>query len=102
MVPPPKKRRKVDPKVEEITFNPKDRQDYLSGFHKRKVQRQKQAQAEAVRKEREEKLAARKVVRTYFLGFEEDCADSECLAPTRAKGRLAEACRGCKCGVEEK
>ena len=74
-VAPPKKKRKVDSKIEEITFNPKDRQDYLSGFHKRKVQRQKQAQAEAVKREREEKLAARKAVGATLTNAREDCAD---------------------------
>ena len=62
-VPPPKKRRKASHNAEEIIFNVEERQDYLSGFHKRKVQRQKQAQTEAAKREREEKLAARKHVR---------------------------------------
>ena len=70
-VPPPKKRRKVEPKIEEITFNVEERQDYLSGFHRRKLQRQKQAKAEAVKREREEKLAARKSVRIRLWLAEE-------------------------------
>ena len=64
-VAPPKKRRKVDHKSEEITFDLKEREDYLSGFHKRKVQRQKQARAEAVKREHQEKLAARKIVGVF-------------------------------------
>ena len=102
VVPPPKKRRKVNPKIEEITFNPTDRQDYLSGFHKRKVQRQKQAQAEAIKRGREEKLAARKTVCTFLQGFEEGHADeSQFLAPRRAKGKLAKSCTSCQRSVEK-
>lgn len=62
---PPKKRRRVSHNTEEIIFNVEEREDYLSGFHKRKVQRQKQAKAEALKREREEKLAARKHVRRH-------------------------------------
>lgn len=61
-VPPPKKRKKLGHSTQEITFNVEERQDYLSGFHKRKVQRQKQAKIEATKREREDKLAARKNV----------------------------------------
>ncbi|KAL8924386.1 MAG: hypothetical protein Q9172_002733 [Xanthocarpia lactea] len=60
---PIKKRRKGEPAIEEITFNFDDREEYLTGFHKRKLQRIKHAKEEALKKEREEKVANRKVLR---------------------------------------
>jgi len=63
LVAPPKKKRKVAPAIEEISFDFSAREDYLTGFHKRKVQRIKDAKEEAAKKDREEKLAARKIVR---------------------------------------
>ncbi|KAL8673764.1 MAG: hypothetical protein Q9168_001825 [Polycauliona sp. 1 TL-2023] len=60
---PIKKRRKGEPAIEEISFNFDDREEYLTGFHKRKVQRIKHAKEEAVKKEREEKVANRKTLR---------------------------------------
>ncbi len=59
---PIKKRRKGEAPIEEITFDFGAREEYLTGFHKRKLQRIKHAKEEAVKKEREEKVAARKVV----------------------------------------
>lgn len=63
LVAPPKKKRKAVPAIEEISFDFSAREDYLTGFHKRKVQRIKHAKEEAAKKDREEKLAARKIVR---------------------------------------
>ncbi|KAL8928232.1 MAG: hypothetical protein Q9208_001942 [Pyrenodesmia sp. 3 TL-2023] len=60
---PVKKRRKGEAPIEEITFDFGAREEYLTGFHKRKLQRIKQAKEEALKKEREEKVAARKVIR---------------------------------------
>ncbi|KAL8912144.1 MAG: hypothetical protein Q9171_002778 [Xanthocarpia ochracea] len=60
---PIKKRRKGEPAIEEITFNFDDREEYLTGFHKRKLQRIKHAKEEALKKEREEKVANRKALR---------------------------------------
>ncbi|KAL9010759.1 MAG: hypothetical protein Q9173_004338 [Seirophora scorigena] len=62
-VAPVKKRRKGQPAIEEITFDFAAREEYLTGFHKRKLQRIKRAKEEALRREREEKVAARKVLR---------------------------------------
>jgi ribosomal RNA-processing protein 17 len=62
MVPPPKKRKKNQSAIDEITFDFDARADYLTGFHKRKLQRIKHAQEQAAKLEREEKLAARKAV----------------------------------------
>ena len=62
LVPPPAKRRKTTSGIEEIIFDFDARADYLTGFHKRKVQRAKQAQEEAAKKARGERIAARKQV----------------------------------------
>ena len=58
----PKKRRKSAFASEEITFDLVAREDYLSGFHKRKLQRIKRAREEAEKKDREDKVTARKLV----------------------------------------
>lgn len=55
-------KRKSAPTIEEISFDTSAREDYLSGFHKRKLQRIKHAKEQAAKKEREEKIAARKIV----------------------------------------
>ncbi|KAJ8608051.1 hypothetical protein MRB53_039886 [Persea americana] len=46
--------------IEEVTFDPDARQDYLTGFHKRKVQRIKHAQEQAAKEAKEQKIEARK------------------------------------------
>ncbi|KAL8819838.1 MAG: hypothetical protein Q9223_001813 [Gallowayella weberi] len=61
-VAPIKKRRKGEPLIEEITFDFDDREEYLTGFHKRKLQRIKHAREEALKKEREERVVNRKAV----------------------------------------
>ncbi|RMZ86812.1 hypothetical protein DV736_g5963, partial [Chaetothyriales sp. CBS 134916] len=64
MAPPLKKRRRTDSAaIEEIVFSPTARHDYLTGFHKRKVQRTKAAQEAAKTKEREERIRQRKRIR---------------------------------------
>ncbi|KAK1995394.1 nucleolar protein 12 [Colletotrichum falcatum] len=55
----PKKRKAVSA-VEEVNFDFDARQDYLTGFHKRKLQRVKWAQEQAAKKAREEKIEMRK------------------------------------------
>lgn len=61
---PMNKRRKISAtKVEEVTFDLSAREEYLTGFHKRKVQRIKCAQAQAAKREREERILERKRVR---------------------------------------
>ena len=47
----------------EISFDNDARQEYLTGFHKRKQQRIKHAQEEAAKKAHQEKLDTRKQVR---------------------------------------
>jgi ribosomal RNA-processing protein 17 len=65
---PSNKRRKITggkitvEKVEEVKFDFSAREEYLSGFHKRKVQREKHAKEAALRREKEEKKEARKMV----------------------------------------
>ena len=62
VLPPPSKRRKTDHKIAEIPFDFSAREEYLTGFHKRKVQRATRAKAEAEKKAREEKIVLRKQV----------------------------------------
>lgn len=59
---PPPKKRKLDAKIEEITYDGAKREDYLTGFHKRKVQRIKNAKEEDAKKAREERILMRKQV----------------------------------------
>ncbi len=66
-VPPPRKKRKSASAIEEISFDFSAREDYLTGFHKRKLLRIKHAKEEAAKKDREDKLAARKIV--WFTTF---------------------------------
>lgn len=65
----PNKRRKIEHKIEEISFDNDARADYLTGFHKRKVQRAKRAQEEAVKKGREERVEMRKQVCAISVFF---------------------------------
>lgn len=62
VLPPQSKKRKIEHKIEEISFDTDARADYLTGFHKRKLQRSKQAQVEAEKKAREERIQIRKQV----------------------------------------
>lgn len=69
-MPPPAKRRRIaptpklkGPRPEEINFDLDARQDYLTGFHKRKVQRTKAAQEAAERRAKEEKRLQRQKIR---------------------------------------
>lgn len=62
MGPPTKKRKITVTAPEKIEFDPTAREEYLTGFHKRKVARQKHAQEEAAKREKEEKLQFRKEV----------------------------------------
>ncbi|KAJ5497039.1 Nucleolar protein 12 [Penicillium fimorum] len=59
------KKRKIvaGPKVEEVNFDDESRHEYLTGFHKRKVQRAKHAQENAMKRYKEEKRDARKKIR---------------------------------------
>lgn len=62
-MPPPSKRRKTDSAIiEEITFDLDARQDYLTGFHKRKLQRAKHAKEIAEKKARADRIEHRRKV----------------------------------------
>lgn len=67
MVHPSAKRRKLAAKVEEINFDTDARQEYLTGFRKRKLQRQRHAQEVAERKAKEIKRDERRKVRRLFF-----------------------------------
>ncbi|EOD51980.1 protein required for cell viability rrp17 [Neofusicoccum parvum] len=62
MAPPPRKRAKTgqQKQIEEITFDNSARAEYLTGFSKRKQARIKHAQEQAVKREKEERVAQRK------------------------------------------
>ncbi|KAH0493734.1 hypothetical protein TgHK011_000387 [Trichoderma gracile] len=61
VLPPPSKKRKYG--VEQVSFDFDARHEYLTGFHKRKQQRIKQAQEEAAKRAREERLRTRAQIR---------------------------------------
>ncbi|PNP76395.1 hypothetical protein FNYG_10278 [Fusarium nygamai] len=63
ILPPPSRKRKMTSAVEEVNFDFEARQEYLTGFHKRKQQRIKNAQEEAAKRARQEKLELRKQIR---------------------------------------
>lgn len=60
---PPRKKIKTGHKIEEINFDINSREEYLTGFHKRKLARVKAAQVEAEKKAREERIIMRKKLR---------------------------------------
>lgn len=62
MAPPIKKRKVTAQPVEEISFDPEARQEYLSGFHKRKVARAEHGREMAEKRAKEAAVAARKEV----------------------------------------
>lgn len=64
-LPPLPKKRKATSNIEEINFDNDARQEYLTGFHKRKQQRIKNAQEESAKRARQEKLEFRKQVQHY-------------------------------------
>lgn len=67
--PPPNKKRKIKTVHEEkIDFNPAAREEWLTGFHKRKLERRKHAENENAKKEKEEKLRFRREVCTKGPG----------------------------------
>ncbi|KAJ1727866.1 hypothetical protein LPJ61_004347, partial [Coemansia biformis] len=55
-----RKRKARQEQVEEVQFDPKERRTFLTGFHKRKVQRREFAQAQAQEQAREERLVQRR------------------------------------------
>ncbi|KAM0204300.1 hypothetical protein ACHAPA_007777 [Fusarium lateritium] len=63
VLPHPSKKRKNISAVDEVNFDFDAREEYLTGFHKRKQQRIKNAQEENAKRAREEKLEMRKQIR---------------------------------------
>jgi len=63
MAPQLKRRKLAISAVQEITFDPDAREEYLTGFHKRKLQRAKHAQQIAEKKAREERKEHRRKIR---------------------------------------
>ncbi|TQS32569.1 hypothetical protein Golomagni_07109, partial [Golovinomyces magnicellulatus] len=63
ILPFPSKKRKNTSAVEEVTFDNDARQEFLTGFHKRKQQRIKHAQDVAAKRARQEKVETRKQIR---------------------------------------
>ncbi|KAK3378556.1 nucleolar protein 12-domain-containing protein [Podospora didyma] len=61
--PAPHKKRKIQHKIEEITFDKDARAEYLTGFHKRKVERQKEAKRLIEEELRKAKIETRKQIR---------------------------------------
>lgn len=64
---PPFKRRKIAPlssQPAELTFDPSARQEYLSGFSKRKTARKEHAREQAIKRDKEEKVKERAQVRS--------------------------------------
>ena len=53
--------------VESISFDPEARNEYLTGFHKRKVQRAEHGREVAQKKLKEAAVQARKEVRILYL-----------------------------------
>ncbi|TKA74395.1 hypothetical protein B0A55_04520 [Friedmanniomyces simplex] len=68
MGPLTKKRRLDSQQPNELTFDPTARQEYLTGFHKRKVARKENARETAIKREKEERVVQRKQVIFNTLG----------------------------------
>ena len=66
-MPPPTKKRRITKSTApaEINFDFSAREEYLTGFHKRKQARIKHAQEQAAKMEHEEKLRLRAQVRIF-------------------------------------
>jgi ribosomal RNA-processing protein 17 len=70
MAPPVSKKRKLAVTApEKIEFDFSAREEYLTGFHKRKVARIKHAQEENAKREKEEKLRFRREVRAILTTY---------------------------------
>jgi len=62
-MPPSSKRRKLNPAPEVIVFDPSAREEYLTGFRKRKQARIRHAQEQATKREKEERDRERRELR---------------------------------------
>ncbi|KAF2441347.1 terpenoid cyclases/Protein prenyltransferase [Karstenula rhodostoma CBS 690.94] len=87
---PPSKKRKIAA-IPEISFDPAAREEYLTGFHKRKLARQKLAEGENAKKERAEKLRFRAEVRKQRKEDLEKHVEEVNRLVRQANGDLSEA-----------
>ncbi|KAH8698301.1 nucleolar protein 12-domain-containing protein [Talaromyces proteolyticus] len=88
---PQAKRRKIASAVEEINFDPAARQEFLTGFHKRKLQRIKVAQEYAEQKAREEKREERKKIRQQRAAELQQALDTSRQMLDEARGDLSQS-----------
>ncbi|CRG89811.1 hypothetical protein PISL3812_06850 [Talaromyces islandicus] len=86
---PQAKRRKVASAVEEISFDPTARHDFLTGFHKRKQQRIKLAQEYAEKKAREDKREERKKIRENRTAEIQQALDESRKMLQQARGSVS-------------
>lgn len=97
MGPPAKRRKTTTTAIPEIEFDDSARADYLSGFHKRKVERAKHAKESAKKKEREERIRDRADV--CFSGIPNVWTWLTILTASKTKERGDGGTRkGSKCG----
>ncbi|KAI8143521.1 nucleolar protein 12-domain-containing protein [Fennellomyces sp. T-0311] len=98
-----KKRKRKQQTVERIDFDPAQRKEYLTGFHKRKVERKKKAQEKYQERARQEKIrdrAALKAERRRQMeerladvnaalkaGLSDDEDDQEVTLPSDTEGK---------------
>jgi hypothetical protein len=91
ILPLPHKKRKATSGVEEVNFDFEAREEYLTGFHKRKQQRIKNAQEENAKRARQEKLDMRKQVRHKAIWIDQSqilkLTNMYCLDTRRTKAR---------------
>ena len=59
---PAAKKRRVD-QLDSISFDPSSREEYLTGFHKRKQQRIQDSRESAAKKDKEQRVRERRQVR---------------------------------------
>jgi hypothetical protein len=85
---PHSKKRKLNAQVEEITFDPDARQQFLTGFRKRKQQRIKHAQEVAVQKAREAKREDRRKVLEIAVSHSKNVTNLSIITSRCAKNGL--------------
>ncbi|KAF8850530.1 hypothetical protein BDZ45DRAFT_192409 [Acephala macrosclerotiorum] len=90
VLPHANKKRKIEHKIEEISFDDNSREEYLTGFHKRKVQRIKRAQEEAAKKAKEEHRETRKQLREERKQELEEHVEATNRAIREAEGAVAD------------
>ncbi|KAJ3120814.1 hypothetical protein HK100_012643 [Physocladia obscura] len=87
----PKKQHLQKNREEFIEYDDTRRQDYLTGFHKRKLEKIKAAKARDAKIERDEKREARKEKRSKLSEVKDDVEHIEAIAESRRLAKLAES-----------